>query len=68
MDRSALEKGLDYLKWERCTASKEVVAKIQEEKDEMAVWAVSSASLLRGLGRLDEARELLQEKVIAQDR
>ncbi|PNP44024.1 hypothetical protein TGAM01_v207637 [Trichoderma gamsii] len=68
MGTAQLEKGLDYLKWERCTASREVVAKIQEEKDEMAVWAVSMASLLRGLGRLDEARTLLQEKVIAYDR
>ncbi|EHK44965.1 hypothetical protein TRIATDRAFT_128168 [Trichoderma atroviride IMI 206040] len=68
MGTAQLEKGLDYLKWERCTASKEVIAKIQEEKDEMAVWAVSMASLLRGLGKLDDARTLLQEKVIAHDR
>jgi hypothetical protein len=68
MGTEQLEKGLDYLKWERCTASPEAVAKIQEEKDEMAVWAVSMASLLRGAGKLDEARKLLQEKVIVHDR
>ncbi|UKZ83274.1 hypothetical protein TrVFT333_011081 [Trichoderma virens FT-333] len=62
------KRGLDFLKWERCTASKEVVAKIQAEKDEMAVWAVCRASLLRGAGKLDEARALLQEQVVAHDR
>ncbi|RFU81957.1 mitochondrial outer membrane iml-2 [Trichoderma arundinaceum] len=68
MGTEQLEKGLDYMKWERCTASKEVVAKMQEEKDETAVWAVCMASLLRGAGKLDEARKVLQEKVIAHDR
>ncbi|KAH6609741.1 mitochondrial outer membrane iml-2 [Trichoderma cornu-damae] len=68
MGAAQLEKGLDYLKWERCTASKEAVAKIQEEKDETAVWAVSMASLLRGAGKLGEARKVLQDKVIAHDR
>ncbi|KAL7948842.1 hypothetical protein V8C42DRAFT_230587 [Trichoderma barbatum] len=68
MGTEQLEGGLDYLKWERCTASKEVVAKIQDEKDDMAVWAVCSASLLRGAGKLDDARALLQEKIIALDR
>ncbi|KAJ4856003.1 hypothetical protein T069G_09371 [Trichoderma breve] len=63
-----LEKGLDYLNWERCTASKEDVTKIQAEKDEMAVWAVSRASLLRGAEKLDEARALLNEKVVDLDR
>ncbi|EGR52619.1 uncharacterized protein TRIREDRAFT_21407 [Trichoderma reesei QM6a] len=63
-----LEKGLDYLNWERCTASKEVVAKIQEEKDEMGVWAIGRASLLRGAGKLDEARALLQDKILAHDK
>ncbi|KAM0251436.1 hypothetical protein ACHAQJ_008187 [Trichoderma viride] len=68
MGTEQLEKGLDFLEWGRCTANKEAVAKIQEEKDEMAVWAVCKASLLRGAGKLDEARKLLQEKVIAHDR
>lgn len=68
MGTEQLEGGLDYLKWERCTANKDVVAKIQDEKDEVAVWAVCEASLLRGAGKLDEARTLLQEKVIAHDR
>ncbi|KKP04185.1 hypothetical protein THAR02_03703 [Trichoderma harzianum] len=68
MGTEQLEKGLDYLNWERCTASKEDVAKIQAEKDEMAVWAVSRASLLRGAEKLDEARVLLNEKVVDLDR
>ncbi|TFB02203.1 Mitochondrial outer membrane protein IML2 [Trichoderma ghanense] len=68
MGKEQLEKGLDYLNWERCTASKEAVAKIQEEKDEMGVWAVSRASLLRGAGKLDEARTLLQDKILAHDK
>lgn len=68
MGTEQLEKGLDYLDWERCTASKEDVAKIQAEKDEMAVWAVSRASLLRGAEKLDEARALLNEKVVDLDR
>ncbi|KAL7801142.1 hypothetical protein V8C43DRAFT_183511 [Trichoderma afarasin] len=68
MGTEQLEKGLDYLEWERCTASKEDVAKIQAEKDEMAVWAVSRASLLRGAEKLDEARALLNEKVVDLDR
>ncbi|KAL7816569.1 hypothetical protein V8C44DRAFT_292991 [Trichoderma aethiopicum] len=68
MGPEQLAKGLDYLKWERCTASKDVVAKIQEEKDEMGVWAVSRAALLRGAGKLDEARTLLQDKILAHDK
>ncbi|KAL6699773.1 hypothetical protein J3F84DRAFT_393082 [Trichoderma pleuroticola] len=68
MGTEHLEKGLDYLDWERCTASKENIAKIQAEQDEMAVWAVSRASLLRGAEKLDEARALLNEKVVDLDR
>ncbi|KAL7913960.1 hypothetical protein GGI35DRAFT_231059 [Trichoderma velutinum] len=68
MGTEQLEKGLDFLNWERCTASKENLDKIQAEKDEMAVWAVSRASLLRGAEKLDEARALLKEKVIDLDR
>lgn len=63
-----LEKGLSNLKWERGTASKEPAEKIKADKSEMAVWAVSMASLLRGLGRLNEAKTVLEEHVLPHDK
>ncbi|KAK5996788.1 Inclusion body clearance protein IML2 [Cladobotryum mycophilum] len=68
MGPDQLEKGVEYLKWERCTAKKEAVDVMKAEKDEVAVWALSMASLLRGMGKLDEARTVLKENVLVHDR
>ncbi|PNY23530.1 Mitochondrial outer membrane protein iml-2, partial [Tolypocladium capitatum] len=63
-----LERGVANLGWARCTADEETVDRIKSEEDEMAVWAVGSAALLRGQGKLEEARAVLKEKVLAHDR
>ncbi|KND92029.1 Mitochondrial outer membrane protein iml-2 [Tolypocladium ophioglossoides CBS 100239] len=63
-----LERGVANLSWGRCTADKETVEKIKSEKDETAVWAVGLAALLRGQGKLEEAKAVLEENVLAHDR
>jgi hypothetical protein len=64
MASAELERGLANLEWTRCTAPANKIAAMKEEKDEMAVWALSVAVLLRNLGKLAEARELLDEHVL----
>ncbi|UNI23740.1 Mitochondrial outer membrane protein iml2, variant 2 [Purpureocillium takamizusanense] len=76
MAAADMARGLANLSWARCTAGlgddsnddDKMVARIRADKDEMAVWAVSSAALLRSQGKLDEARALLEEHVTAHDR
>ncbi|KAH8911280.1 hypothetical protein BR93DRAFT_965086 [Coniochaeta sp. PMI_546] len=60
MTDELLEKARVYMDLDRCTmtvAQREKV--LAEEKDEMTIWAVAEAALLRSLGRTDEAREVL---------
>lgn len=61
-------KALDNMDWSRYTGSKAALDKIQADADEMAVWAICRASILKGLGRIDEARDLLEEHVTSKDK
>jgi hypothetical protein len=63
-DAGLLQKTLDILAWERASHAE----KFQEDLDEMAIFAVLRASVLRNLGRYDEARGLLTSQVLSHDR
>ncbi|KAF4460495.1 Mitochondrial outer membrane IML2 [Fusarium albosuccineum] len=67
MGPKELETGLNNMRWERCTATPEVVVKMNEEIDEMGSWALINASLLRRGNRFDEAREMLETHVLKHD-
>ncbi|KAI5460537.1 hypothetical protein BGZ63DRAFT_425043 [Mariannaea sp. PMI_226] len=68
MDSAELERALGNLKWERCTAKEEVLNGIKKEVDEMGIWALLQAAILKRLGKYDEARALLDEHLLKQDR
>ncbi|OIW28789.1 hypothetical protein CONLIGDRAFT_644950 [Coniochaeta ligniaria NRRL 30616] len=60
MTGDLLKKARGYLDLNRCTMAVGQRERVMaEEKDEMAIWAVAEAALLRSLGRTDEAREVL---------
>lgn len=68
MGEKELKSAEETLSWERCTGSEEVVKAVKAEKEEMGLWALGTATILKGLGRLDEARALLHEHLIKVDR
>lgn len=65
MNPSELEKSLALLAWERVGAAAD---QIQEDIDERAVRTVLRASVLRNLGRTEEARQCLLDEVLSYDR
>ncbi|TWU71231.1 Mitochondrial outer membrane protein iml2 [Metarhizium rileyi] len=68
MAKKQLDQAVAHLKWERCTADAQVVSKLREEKDDMAVWAIGMAALLQGQGKMDDAVKLLDDHVLAYDK
>lgn len=67
MSGPLLEKALLCLGWDRCTASKEHVEKMQAEADEAAIHGVCQAAFLNMLKRYSEAHEVLAP-ILEQDR
>ncbi|KAF7533552.1 hypothetical protein G7Z17_g13500 [Cylindrodendrum hubeiense] len=63
-----LERAMANLKWERCTAKEEVVEAMKKEVDEMGIWALLNGTLLKRMGKYDEARALLEEHILKQDK
>ncbi|KAF4446806.1 hypothetical protein F53441_9587 [Fusarium austroafricanum] len=68
MGPAELEKAVDGMSWDRCTATPEAKEKIKAEVDEMGSWALISASLFRNQKKFAEARELLETHVFKYDR
>lgn len=62
------ERAEGNLSWERCTAPAECLAKIKAASDDMAVWALLMASLLKGKKRYADCRALLKDHITSRDR
>ena len=68
MGTAEMERAIATLSWSRCTAGEDAVRRMRAEPDEAGAWAVGMASLLRGLGRLDEAKATLEEHALRHER
>lgn len=66
MNLDLVERALGVLEWDRCTSSA-TVAQAQGEADEVALYGVGKAALLRHAGRDEEARKILVD-IAAYDR
>ncbi|KAI1415535.1 hypothetical protein F5Y13DRAFT_145622 [Hypoxylon sp. FL1857] len=67
MQAPELETSEKALHWDRLTAPEEAQKKIKAELDEQATRDVCRAAVARELGKLDEARELL-DSILAMDK
>ncbi|KAF4122258.1 Pfam:IML2 [Geosmithia morbida] len=63
-----LDKAVGTMSWERLTCRDDVVTVIKAEQDEMGLWAVCMSATLRRRRKLQEARRVLQDHVLAYDR
>lgn len=68
MSQAELVKAQENVSWERCTGGEKAVAKMKAEEDELATWAVCMAAIRRRQGQYDEARKVLEDNVLKQDR
>ncbi|KAG5951935.1 hypothetical protein E4U53_001970 [Claviceps sorghi] len=68
MSSKEMELALTHLDWNRCTAGPEVMDELRTEEDDVAVWAISMSSILQGMGKVDEAVQVLEQNVLLHDR
>lgn len=64
MGEQELHRSLGALEWKRATHAE----KLAKDLDEQAVFALLRANLLRNLGRIAEAKKLLEDEVLCHDR
>lgn len=68
MPAKFLEKALTYLQWERCTAGPRAVENFRSAPNEWAIGNLCQVSLMRSLGRVDDARLVLERDIMVHDR
>ncbi|PHH70851.1 hypothetical protein CDD80_5684 [Ophiocordyceps camponoti-rufipedis] len=67
MNARELRRAVEVLDWGRCKQGA-VVEAIRGDRSEVAAWAVNMAALLRAMGKLQEAKTLLEKEVESFDR
>ncbi|KAL2887688.1 Mitochondrial outer membrane protein iml2 [Ceratocystis lukuohia] len=68
MNAAEAKKALDLLSWDRLTAPAKAVESIKQVLDESASKLVCEAALLRTLGRVSEACQILERDVLCHDK